>query len=214
MTMPVEDELRELFAEDGERAPVVKALADKARRRGRRIRLARGVGALVAVSVVAVVAVTVVVTDRQHAQRAAGESAAGESAAGESAAGAGGGPSPGRGVGSCAFAPLPDRLNHNDFAFDGTVAAIAARHPTDRTIPVTFTVHEWFKGGSGATRTIDLVPPNDPFVDTPAYGVGARLLVSGVYRRDGAITRLEGWACGFTRYYDEATATQWRGWID
>jgi hypothetical protein len=49
----------------------------------------------------------------------------------------------------------------------------------------------------------------------PAYGIGNRLLVSGMPRRGGAaLTDAIAWGCGFTRYYDKATADSWRAAFD
>jgi hypothetical protein len=70
--------------------------------------------------------------------------------------------------------------------------------------------------GSGPTVTVDITPPQagrsiDMSELVPAYGVGTRLLVSGAPRWGGsALTDAIAWGCGFTRYYDEATANSWR----
>lgn len=57
-------------------------------------------------------------------------------------------------------------------------------------------------------------PPHpDSTVDWsgPSYGLGTRLLVSGEPRwGGGALTDAMAWGCGFTRYYDKATADNWR----
>jgi hypothetical protein len=86
-------------------------------------------------------------------------------------------------------------------------------------VAVTFTVHEWFHGGSGGTVTVDMWPPAEGPETTQVpdgewgspYAVGTRLLVSGEPRWGGEpLGQAVAWTCGFTRYYDEATATQWR----
>lgn len=100
-------------------------------------------------------------------------------------------------------------LARRSFAFDGTVTGIGApvsEVPGDEAavgyVGVTFAVDEWFEGGSAATVTVDLY-------GRPA--VGLRLLVSGEPRWGGApLDRAVAWPCGFTRYYDPATATDWR----
>lgn len=121
---------------------------------------------------------------------------------------------------SCAFGYSPRAVADRPLAFDGTVAAIGPGH-SDRPGPpaiyvgVTFTVNEWFAGGSAPTVTVDLPPPFShlpPGADGPAaYDVGTRLLVSGGHRW-GGITMADAvaWGCDFTRYYDPGTADTWR----
>ena len=101
-------------------------------------------------------------------------------------------------------------------AFDGTVTAIAQDTQTAdrsmRTAAVTFTVHHWFRGGTGATATAIMPAPLPPEVYVseygPAYTLGTRLLVIGAARPGSG--RLQAWGCGYTRYYDEQTAAAWR----
>lgn len=122
---------------------------------------------------------------------------------------------------SCVEEYTADAVRDRYFAFDGVVVRIgpSVTERSDSLGPelagVTFAVQEWFRGGSGGTVTVDMPPPADGVrsssVDGPAYGVGSRLLVSGEDRWGG--TGLEdpiAWMCGFTRYYDEATAASWR----
>jgi len=112
----------------------------------------------------------------------------------------------------------PSTLTNRRFAFDGTVAAVGDPVSERRSVGVgyvgvTFEVHEWFTGGSGATVTVDLLPAG-AYADlgrATAWGVGTRLLVSGMPRWDGPpLDAPVGWPCGFTRYYDPATADAWR----
>jgi hypothetical protein len=75
---------------------------------------------------------------------------------------------------------------------------------------VTFSVDEWFQGGSEPTITVDMQPPIFVGEGSPSYGVGTRLLVSGEPRwggkpLDDAIV----WGCGFTRCYTPQTADAW-----
>ncbi len=84
------------------------------------------------------------------------------------------------------------------FAFDGTVTGIDGGQ-------VTFEVHETFgETDLPATTVVTLGAPVSPGPSetSPSYSVGTRLLVSG---DDGTA-----WGCGATRYYDEATAAEWR----
>ncbi len=106
------------------------------------------------------------------------------------------------------------------FAFDGTIRSIGAAR-TNRAgkgyldlVAVTFTVNEWFAGGTGASVTVDMTPPNDlSTVDEgrPSYQIGSRLLVSGEPRWGGEpLDDGIAWGCGFSRYYDPATASSWQ----
>lgn len=76
---------------------------------------------------------------------------------------------------------------------------------------MTFTVHEWFRGGSGDSVTVDLAAPGGFAGRGKDYELGTRLLVSGEPRWGGeALERPIAWSCGFTRYHDVETATAWR----
>ena len=90
-----------------------------------------------------------------------------------------------------------DAIASRGFAFDGTVTGIDDSR-------VTFEVHEWIVGDQRATFTVVMGRPTQPDLSEspPSYSVGTRLLVSG---EEGTA-----WACGFTRYYDEETAADWR----
>lgn len=132
------------------------------------------------------------------------------------------GPLAGTGASSCAVEYSPAALGKQDFAFAGVVVGIGPGVTTRPGLPgppedlvgVTFAVQEWFSGGSGDTVTVDLPAPYDEAAGSstpgPVYGVGSRLLVSGADRSEGAPLEPIAWLCGFTRYYDEETATSWR----
>jgi hypothetical protein len=101
------------------------------------------------------------------------------------------------------------------FAFAGTVASIGQNSSggevADPYVPVSFTVQQWFRGGAGTTVTVAMFAPDlVSSAGSATYSVGSRLLVSG--ERSGAQPRpdqLIAWACGFSRWYDDATAAEW-----
>lgn len=70
-------------------------------------------------------------------------------------------------------------------------------------------------GDGQATVTVDMMAGPEAgtasSVEGTAYGVGARLLVSGAPRFGEAPLKAPiAWACGFTRSYDPTTAASWR----
>lgn len=82
-------------------------------------------------------------------------------------------------------------------------------------LTVTFIVHEWFRGGDQAAVTLDMMSGLTPGrVGSPegtSFGVGTRLLVTGVPRFGGRPLQAPiAWPCGFTRDYDQSTAAAWR----
>ena len=127
------------------------------------------------------------------------------------------------GTASCVMEYSPANMVGLAFAFDGTVTSIGPGH-SDRPgkgslgmVGVTFTVNEWFIGGSGTTVTVDMPAPDardgGGMNEAPpaAYDVGTRLLVSGQHRwGEATMADAIAWGCGFTRYYDRATADGWR----
>lgn len=214
MTDNVENELRRIFADDAERAPVSESLAlDVSRkvRRNRRVRAAWTAGSLVAAASVAIAVI------------GGGETPGSQGGRDQIAASdviQGSGPLPGNGAGRCVEDYTASAAIGRSFAFDGTVAKI---DPGDNEqasgylglVSVTFAVNEWFVGGSGDTVTISMMPPdpaNGQSQDSAAiYEVGTRLLVSGEPRWGGApLEDAVAWGCDFTRYYDQATADAWR----
>lgn len=122
------------------------------------------------------------------------------------------------GAASCVEEYGPETLAARDFAFDGTVEAVGeadASGPegdSDGSVPVTFTVAEWFAGGDGDRVTVDMPAPGMLSSDGAiTHEVGSRLLVSGEPRFGGEpLDDAVAWGCGFTRAYDDATAAEWR----
>lgn len=121
---------------------------------------------------------------------------------------------------SCVEGYSTETLLHRAFAFDGTIVAIGpgGTNKPDMgqldTAAVTFKVNEWFKGGVNDTVTVDLLSPTSNIAgdDTPAYERGTRLLVSGEPRWDGEpLEDAIAWSCGgFTSYYEQGLADEWR----
>ncbi len=120
------------------------------------------------------------------------------------------------GAGSCAVMYSAGELVKSDFAFDGTVTKLGPPVSGGSGMPyvgVTFQVHRWYAGGSGTSVTVDLLAPATVGVgveEATSYGIGTRLLVAGAARWGGApLDHPVAWGCGFTRYWDEQTATAW-----
>jgi hypothetical protein len=125
---------------------------------------------------------------------------------------------------SCVKEYSPQEVARRSFAFDGTVTGIgqATTGRSDRgplsLAGVTFEINEWFKGGSEDTVMVDLPPPvaagrsREGSESSSAYEVGTRLLVSGEPRWGGLAPLKDpiAWGCGFTRYWDQKTAEDWR----
>jgi len=129
-----------------------------------------------------------------------------------------GGPLPEGGAVSCVESYSPETLQNRAFAFDGIVVRLGPS-VSDRgddgdldLAGITFEVREWFVGGDADEVTVDLqsVGEGTAEEDLP-FQVGTRLLVSGEPRWGGApLDSPIAWGCGFSRYYDEQTATAWR----
>lgn len=130
---------------------------------------------------------------------------------------AGRGPLPVQDSGSCHQAYRLDALAERRFALDGTVIKIRSWAGTH----VTFQVNEWFAGVANVRDvTFDMPAPLSPGqqptdsrqLGAATYTVGTRLLMSGDPRRGGAPLDdpVVFAGCGFTRYYDAATARAWR----
>jgi hypothetical protein len=120
---------------------------------------------------------------------------------------------------SCVEGYTSATLRNRAFAFDGTVLSIgpAGTNKPDKgalpTAAVTFTVNEWFEGGSGETATVDLMSPDRVAGDdTPLYEEGTRMLISGEPRWGGQpLEDAIAWSCGgFTSYYELKLADEWR----
>lgn len=120
----------------------------------------------------------------------------------------------GGGLASCAEEYTAQAIATRAFAFDGTVTGIGDGQNDLGYVPVTFAVNAWFRGSNRRTVTVDMAPPKSALFETSVsggtYQVGSRLLVSGEPRRGGEpLQAALAWGCGFTRYYDESTATAW-----
>ena len=91
-----------------------------------------------------------------------------------------------------------DSLATRDIAFDGTVASSNGDE-------VTFTVDNWFTGGTGDSVTLQAmgIAPDTITMAGPALEIGERYLVSG---SGGNV-----WSCGFTMTYDTSIASEWAG---
>jgi hypothetical protein len=130
------------------------------------------------------------------------------------------GPTPVSQGASCVQEYSPQTLRDRAFAFDGTVLSIELRRDPnldleaeeDSRIPwVTFSVHRWYRGGSG-----DEVGVWVEFLDieTSAGTIraepGTRLLVAGEPRWGGApLDDAIAWSCGFTQPYSAQAAAEW-----
>ena len=218
MTDPTEHQLRELFASEAAGAPRASGLAALARhtaRRRRRARMTRA--ALLVAAVVAVGGGTVAAWDP------AGP------ADSDAAAPTGVGGLPGSATEDCTGYSVvglaADLTDERAFAFDGTVTGVepgADLGPgtSRQKMRVTFRVRTWYAGGSDRTVDVLLDGPDTEDSNVSAYGIGTRLLVSGVLARadqapgaptadgDGDMAYF-GASCGWTRYHDETTAAEW-----
>lgn len=230
----LEHDVRAVFAEDAAAAPVATDLAAAARRRVWRHRSVRA--AWVAVPLAAASAVVVAVTtgalslggepadDLVVAPTKRVESAEPlpePSTDPNAITGSGGLQSPVDSVALC-LQYTPETLGDAGFAFDGTVSSIESAPGLELApgaiLPqatVTFTAHEWFRAGAKPSITVTMTPPDGhgwmEDYAVPKYGVGTRLLVSGFSRARGApLDDPVASGCSFTRYYDDATAAEWR----
>lgn len=215
MNDPIATALRDLFAEEADRAPTADAdLARKTRRRVRRRRTTFTVGAATLLAAATTVSVALTPDHSTPATPRAGTSgptAAPTHPAGQTRHGG----LPGSGLASCAASYTIATLRQRAFAFDGTVIRIGepiTNLPGRAPLPlagVTFSVNHWYRGGTAHDVTVDLAPPNTE--QEPSYSTGTRLLVTGEPRWGGTpLNNPIAWACGFTRYWDPATAEVWR----
>lgn len=218
MTEQLEQELRQLFAEDAERAPGATAIVEEARRRAhqrRRTQQVLGAGVLVAASVAMAMGATGVLGDGQPSRspvaspRSPGASTTSPGAVERSGA------LPVPAGAACAYSSPAVVARLTALAFDGTVVAVEPERQGkssdgySRWITTTFDVHEWFHGGSASTVTVDVPVAGSIDPLAPPFEVGTRLLVSGA-KSGPAASGMVAWGCGFTRYYDTATADRWR----
>ena len=213
MTEQLEQHLRDVLVEDADRAPEGGDLHAGAMRRVRRyrgVRLLAAAGCIAAVTSVAVLASPLFGSGDGTVQPSARST-------GRSALSTPRGALPEGTEASCASEYTTTTLAGQAFAFDGTVTAIGPPQ-TNRDgggvlplVAASFAVHEWFRGGNGQTVTVDIAQPRSTEDAPPTYAVGTRLLVSGQPRWGGApLDDPIAWGCGFTRYYDPATASIWR----
>jgi hypothetical protein len=120
---------------------------------------------------------------------------------------------------SCVRGYSPAALAGTGFAFDGIVLATGAARSNRPGVElplagVTFSVHQWFRGGRAAIVVVDLpeAGAQDQISDSsfPSYRLGTRLLVAGAPRWGGqGLDAAIAWSCGFTRPYDPQTAAAW-----
>lgn len=102
------------------------------------------------------------------------------------------------GAASCVENYSLDTLKNREVAFDGTVASVSDDEAT-------FTVNEWFRGGSASEITLEGASTLGGITSAgPSVSMepGTRLLVAG----DGGFA----WSCGFTQPYDADVASQWK----
>ena len=169
MSSSTEDLLRELFAADAAAAPEPASLTDLVVRRVHRRRLVQAAGAAVAAAVA--VGAVLMAGPWQSGPRPLAALPAVTSAAVapptvpapvtptvRPGGASGGGSSLSN---SCVEAYSPAAVAGRAFAFDGTVLAIgpARSNRPGVELPlsgVTFSVHRWFRGGTGSTVIVDL----------------------------------------------------------
>jgi len=102
------------------------------------------------------------------------------------------------GAASCVELYSLDTLSNRAVAFDGEVRSVSGDE-------ITFTIGEWFKGGTGeqvtlkGAATLGGITSAGPSVSLEP---GSRLLVAG----DGGFA----WGCGFTQAYAPDVAADWR----
>jgi len=213
MNEQLEQHLRGVFQEDAVHAPAFGLTADQVMRpvqRQRRIRWAiAGIGVSLAVAVVATVGSVLLPTPSDAPAGSGSVNLAADRR----------GALPDSGAADCEPASSAADVAARGMSFDGTVTAVGATianqpTPAERYVPVTFAVTEWFRGGNGTSITVAMLPPLAPGElageSHPSYGVGTRLLVSGE-RVDPALGSMLAFGCGYSRYYDQQTATAWRG---
>lgn len=113
---------------------------------------------------------------------------------------------------SCVATYSMTDLAQRGFAFDGLVTAIDTDSLASSalTLRVTFSVQEWFAGGSSPVVVARVPAPRLTSVGSPDYEVGSRLLITGGDAGTPSPEPLLAWACGFSRTYDARTAEQWR----
>ena len=103
---------------------------------------------------------------------------------------------------SCVEQVGQETLAHRSWAFDGTIERVTVPDDAESQSPteVVFTVHHWYKGGSGPTSTVKTYtrPGSIGSDGGPDPSVGARILASG----DDVYV----WSCGFSVPYTDENA--------
>jgi hypothetical protein len=106
------------------------------------------------------------------------------------------------GTARCVEAVAEKTLARRSWAFDGTIERVIVPSDPEDQAPteVVFTVHRWFKGGSGAKATVKTYSRPDAVGSDggPDPSIGARILASGV---DVYL-----WSCGFSMPYSDENA--------
>lgn len=100
-------------------------------------------------------------------------------------------------MGLCVEAYSLENLARRTIAFDGTVSSISGDE-------VTFAVNSAYRGVTGSSITLTaqgMGGTSIVSVDSPAFEVGGRYLVSGEEHF--------AWGCGFTQPYDPGLADDW-----
>lgn len=96
----------------------------------------------------------------------------------------------------CMGAVEPAALRQQAFGFDGVVELVGYPIDPERvSVPVTFQVRHWFRGGTSPQVTVAL-----PIASAAYYPPGTRVLVAGPPFGTG---------CGFTRRYTPPLAQKW-----
>ncbi|SDS44345.1 hypothetical protein [Microlunatus soli] len=193
------DAYRRLTADRPVPTDTVAGLRERIRARHRAVRFRRGLG--VAAAVIAAVALVVWPLAPGPAPEAPNASSPDQTTSTSPPPRLG--PIDTAAAASCAFGYSRRTLGERDWAADATVSELSIHGDQAR---VTLRVGTWYRGGSGAEITARMPAPVEQEDAPPGYGVGTRLLVSGDL--DGST--YWGWACGFTRYYDQRTATTWK----
>lgn len=106
--------------------------------------------------------------------------------------------SPGGTMASCIEVYDLQTLARRELAFDGTVQSVEGDN-------VTFSVNEWYRGGSAPQISLGGAGGLSGFSsagESTSLESGTRLLVAG----DGGFA----WSCGFTQPFDPAVAGEWK----
>ena len=206
----LERQLRDMFHDRETQAPAARPvseyLGDQPVKSSRRWQFL-AVPAAVVVTAAVVVGVAALSVSSPSRQPAAGPSVSGIR---------GEGPVWDSATADCDWPYAVEYVPKKDFAFDGTVTAIGPAQSggpgDDRYLSaVTFTVNEWFLGGTAPSLTVDMPKPQES--GSGAYGTGTRLLVAGGPRWGGpdpTADAFAGGACGYVVYWDAQTADAWR----